>query len=175
VQQLETYRSDLKERDQLLTRLKVKAPTLVNELIASFDDPVWDARLPVFNKAWNWARADRWLEKLYDRNALEQAARQLQTIRKNIDATMGNLAAARAWRHCFQRMTESERQGLMAWMAAMRRIGKGTGKHAPAHRREARRHMDDCRSAIPAWIMPIYRVAESWSCPPSVDTRSLGT
>jgi len=43
----------------------------------------------------------------------------------------------------------------------MRRIGKGTGRYAAMHRKAAREHMEQCRSAIPAWIMPVYRVAET--------------
>ena len=58
-------------------------------------------------------------------------------------------------------MTEHERQHLEAWKMAMGRVGKGTGKYAAKHRRAARENMDQCRSAIPAWIMPICRVAET--------------
>ncbi|TAK29531.1 MAG: hypothetical protein EPO21_21355 [Chloroflexota bacterium] len=58
-------------------------------------------------------------------------------------------------------MNEPQRQHLVAWSKAVRSIGKGTGKYAPLHRRNAREHMNECRSAIPAWVMPIYRVAET--------------
>ena len=44
---------------------------------------------------------------------------------------------------------------------AMSRIGKGTGKYASRHRAAALEHMEECRSAIPAWILPVYRVAET--------------
>ncbi|MDP3981305.1 MAG: AAA domain-containing protein, partial [Chlamydiota bacterium] len=36
-----------------------------------------------------------------------------------------------------------------------------TTARAETHRRDARKHMDHCRTAIPAWIMPLYRVAET--------------
>jgi len=49
----------------------------------------------------------------------------------------------------------------MAWSHAIKKIGKGTGKHAEKHRREAEEYMVECRGAIPAWIMPLFRVTES--------------
>jgi very-short-patch-repair endonuclease len=40
----------------------------------------------------------------------------------------------------------------------MRKLGKGTGKHAARHRREAQGYLNQCRDAVPAWIMPLHRV-----------------
>ena len=41
-------------------------------------------------------------------------------------------------------------------------MGKGTGRSARMERlrREARQYMEQCRDAIPVWIMPRYLVAE---------------
>jgi len=47
---------------------------------------------------------------------------------------------------------------MEAWQQSMRRLGKGTGKHAPRHRREAQEHLNKCREAVPAWVMPLHRV-----------------
>ena len=42
------------------------------------------------------------------------------------------------------------------------KIGKGTGPHAPEYRRRAQHHhLNQCKEAIPAWIMPIHRVWDS--------------
>ncbi|MGH2560169.1 MAG: AAA domain-containing protein, partial [Thermomicrobiales bacterium] len=87
--------------------------------------------------------------------------RDLDSARDQIHDAIKQLAAAKAWQHFFRRMTEEQRRHLMAWTRAVKKIGKGTGKHAAEHRRVAREHMDGCRGAIPAWIMPLYRVAES--------------
>src|SRR5205085_2457436 len=58
-------------------------------------------------------------------------------------------------------LSESERVRLETWEEAVRKIGKGTGKHAARWRQRAREAMQGCRSAIPAWIMPIFKVAEA--------------
>ena len=71
------------------------------------------------------------------------------------------MAALKAWEFCLNNMSDYERQHLISWKKAVEKIGKGTGKYANRYRREARNYMDKCRSAIPAWIMPIYRVTET--------------
>ncbi len=158
---LERDRSRLIERDRLIHRLGTAAPQLARDLESSEAESAWDERLAAFEAAWDWARADQWLAHLSDPEELQGRTRELQSQRERINATMERLAAEKAWQFCFRRMTEAERQNLMAWMQAVRRLGKGTGKYASQHRQAARKYMDECRSAIPAWIMPIYRVAET--------------
>src|SRR5262249_56077356 len=70
-------------------------------------------------------------------------------------------AAEVAWRHCLDRLAERERAHLETGEEAVRKIGKGTGKHAARWRQRAREAMQGCRSAIPAWIMPIFKIAET--------------
>ena len=60
-------------------------------------------------------------------------------------------------------MTENERQHLVAWSKAVRAIGKGTGKYAPLHRRNAREHLNESRSTIPVWVMPLHPSC-LWRC-----------
>ncbi|MCC6315452.1 MAG: AAA family ATPase, partial [Thermomicrobiales bacterium] len=147
--------------DALGERLRVANQTLADALSASAAAETWDERLRNFEAAWNWARADQWSQDLQDPSAFTRRSAELQDHREHILATMRKLAAVKAWDYCFDRLTEPERQHLMAWMKAMQRVGKGTGKYAGRHRNAAREHMDGCRSAIPAWIMPIYRAAET--------------
>lgn len=57
-------------------------------------------------------------------------------------------------------MTGPVRAALMMFVTALRKIGKGTGKGAGRHRKDARTAMAQCYGAIPCWIMPSWRVAE---------------
>lgn len=50
----------------------------------------------------------------------------------------------------------------------MRKLGKGTGKHAHHHRRKAQEHLNQCREAVPAWLMPLYRVWDTISPAPGM-------
>jgi very-short-patch-repair endonuclease len=151
----------LRRRQDLQSRLKASAPRFAGELIASPQETVWGERVKRFEEAWNWANARAWIERLSDPTEDLRLRLALDVEGKRMRDLLQRLAAARAWRHCFERMTPHQRQHLVAWSKAMRKIGKGTGKYVPLHRRAAREHMEECRGAIPAWIMPLYRVVES--------------
>ena len=68
-----------------------------------------------------------------------------------------------AWYHLLHR-TEcdiSMKQALQGWKLTVKKIGKGTGKNAPMYRAQARRLMEKCQEAVPAWIMPIGKALET--------------
>ncbi len=158
---LKRSRVAVERRNALLERLRAESPFLVSALTTNCSDPVWDERMAHFSAAWNWARADQWLRRFTDPQTQGRLTHSLESYRRQIREHIRDLSAAKAWRHCLTRLTEHQRQHLEAWSKAMQRIGKGKGKYADLHRKAAREHMEECRSAIPAWIMPIYRVAET--------------
>ena len=153
--------AQLSRKLALLRRLQDVAPELAQVLIQTFGDPIWDERAPNFERTWNWSRAHGWVVRLSAPGSEEQLRMELENTRVRIAGALEQLAAEKAWTHCFNRMTEQERQSLVAWSKAVRAIGRGTGKYAPIHRANARKHMNESRSAIPAWVMPLHRVAET--------------
>jgi len=65
-------------------------------------------------------------------------------------------------------MSLAHNQHLNAWRQAIKKIGKGTGKNAGHWRRVAQGELEQCREAIPAWVMPLYRVFESVKPAPGI-------
>ncbi len=151
----------LEIRNSLLLTLREHAPRLAAILEQGNSEAVWDERLLQIEKAWNWSRANSWLHEFHQNQDAENLESEAKALQRNLQHTMAELAAEKAWRHCFDRLTEAQRQHLMAWTNAVRRIGRGTGVRAEIHRCNARMHMDECRGAVPAWIMPFYRLAET--------------
>ena len=49
---------------------------------------------------------------------------------------------------------------LILWQQAMKKIGRGKGKSAGYYRRVAKDYLARCSGAIPAWIMPAYKIPE---------------
>lgn len=168
IQSLIESRRRLNRRDELLQKLNTKAPIVASELQDTFSDTVWNDRLQHFSEAWNWSRANQWHKRISDPSRQKQLADRLDNCRQNAKDTIQNLAAAKAWNHCLSHLSEKERMGLRAYQLAVRRIRKGKGKYANQYRREARENMDTCRSAIPAWIMPTYRVVETMKMTPDI-------
>ena len=151
----------LGRRRALHERLVSGAPELARVLAEAPADPVWDERAGGFDRAWNWSRAQAWVIRMAAPDAEQQHRLELENAKQTIARVLEQLAAEKAWAHCFDRMTENERQHLVAWSKAVRSIGRGTGKYAPMHRRSAREHLNESRSAIPAWVMPLHQVAET--------------
>lgn len=149
------------QREHWLSALQKASPRVAATLRAEFAEVTWDERAEQFEHAWNWARARAWVERLSDPEAERRHLLELDSAKESIRGCLKDIAVEKAWASCFSRMTEHERQHLVAWAKAVRSIGAGTGKYVAHHRRNAREHMNECRSAIPAWVMPLYRVAET--------------
>lgn len=152
----------VRKKHEMIGRLAKYAPKLARELTCCSDSILWVQRIKDLEKAWSWARGITWLGDFFrtDQESLERHSQRLdEDIRQNI----AELAALKAWNFCFRRMGEDQdhRRHLMGWQLEMRKYGKGTGKHAPIHRRNAQRHLKKCRTAVPAWIMPLHRVYET--------------
>jgi hypothetical protein len=121
----------------------------------------WGGRLAAFDDAWAWAAAGAWVAArgATDVNAVQA---EIGLTEERIRREVETLAATRAWRHAVSpdRLTGQARANLEHYAYLVRRLGKGTGKYATQRRAEVRTAMDRCRSAVPVWILPVYRIAE---------------
>lgn len=150
----------LLRRDDLLSTLH-SCSTLRDTLCSSTSESVWGDRLSNFAEAWNWCRANAWLQRFSDPGRERALLQQIDSCQQRIRTRTQALTACKAWEFVLARMKPEEKEHLSAWKLAIKKIGKGTGKYAPQYRREAREHLEHCRPAIPAWVMPVYRVAET--------------
>ena len=151
---------NVRRKHEITEKIKESAPYLAEFLTKCREPEIWTDRLKKLSKAWAWAKAKNWIEDLLssDVNSLKRHTNRLEEeIRKAIAV----LASDRAWKYCFTRMHETHRRHLMGWQNEMKLLGKGKGKHAHTHRQNALRHLNECREAVPAWIMPLHRVYDT--------------
>lgn len=142
----------------ILKILKKYAPLLSEELLLNPENTVWNERIHNLYDAWHWSQARYWLEdyiRKEDAPSLEERALQIED---EIGKIIAQIASLRAWSFCFSRMKDEHRRHMESWQQEIRKLGKGTGKHAPYHRREAQKQLNECREAVPAWVMPLHRV-----------------
>jgi very-short-patch-repair endonuclease len=147
-----------------LKRLAAKAP-LFTAALMNEDNQTAIQHLKDLEKAWTWRQASDWMRnfKCQDGNILERNIRRYEiTSAKALE----ELAALKAWEHCFSRMTREHQEHLVSWHQSMKRLGKGTGKHAHKHRQDAQKSLNECKGAVPAWIMPLHRVYETVEASP---------
>lgn len=144
--------------DEYLSQLHCLLPSLTNELKRTCGEPYWYERLQHIGDAWHWAQARYWIEEYIRQEDVPSLVKHAKQIEDEINAIIEKLASLHAWSFCFSRIENNHRRHMEAWQQSMRRLGKGTGKHAPRHRREAQQHLNQCREAVPAWVMPLHRV-----------------
>lgn len=152
----------------LLDRLAKFAPILARELSDNPSNIDWPDRLINIEKGWLWKRAKSYLEDYLNKDDIPGLQRRLGQLENDIRECLIELSSTLAWKFCFSRMGEAHRRNLVGWELAIRKLGKGTGKHAPKHRRDAQYHLNQCKDAIPAWIMPLHRVYDSVKAAPSI-------
>ena len=158
IQELEKERQRLQKMDEYLSKMHRLLPSLTDELKQTCVEPYWDERLQQIGNAWHWAQARYWIEEYIRQEDVPALAKRAKQIEDEINDIIAKLASLHAWSFCFSRLKEDHRRHMEAWQQSMRRLGKGTGKHAPRHRREAQQHLNQCREAVPAWVMPLHRV-----------------
>ena len=120
-----------------------------------------DALIPIdWREAWDWAAASAYLARIDDRDRLRSLAEERVRLDAEIRKTFERVVRERTFYELGRSMSGPVRSALMMFATALRRTGKGTGKGAVRHRRDARSAMAQCYDAIPCWIMPTWRVAE---------------
>lgn len=112
--------------------------------------------------AWKWKQLSGTLDEMTRQPFSELQAESIR-LSKAYRSTTAAYAEKSAWYHLLK-ATEGDidmRHALQGWKQTVKKIGKGTGKNAPALKAKARELMSKCQTAVPAWIMPINRALES--------------
>lgn len=158
IQDLDKEHLHLQKIEEYLTQLRKLLPRLADCLKDTCNEPYWEERIRRIGDAWHWAQARYWIEDYIRQEDVPALAKRTKQIEDEINSIIAKLASLHAWSFCFSRLKEDHRRNMEAWQQSMRKLGKGTGKHAAYHRREAQKHLNKCREAVPAWVMPLHRV-----------------
>ena len=149
-------------RRELLNRLMLAAPQWA-ESIRRRKGIHGQGILPdTVEDAWKWKQLHQIVSGILEEPYAKLQADSLSLSRRYRQIT-AEYAQKRAWYHLMRR-TEGDvdmRQALLGWKQTIKRIGKGTGKNAPALKAKARELMGRCQEAVPGWIMPMGRALES--------------
>jgi transcription elongation GreA/GreB family factor/very-short-patch-repair endonuclease/uncharacterized small protein (DUF1192 family) len=153
--------SDLARRRELLLKLDRVAPAWagairLREGIHGGDQLPGDPA-----QAWLWRQLNDELDRR-GRISLDELQRQIAQLTDELQRLTASLVEKKAWASQVRRTTLQQRMALNGFKELMRRVGRGTGRRAPQFLAEARRLMPLCQSAVPVWIMPLSRVAETF-------------
>ena len=124
-------------------------------------DSVVDQLIPDdWRQAWRLRRLNTYLELVMLMSTCDSWRQDAQTCRTSFPGVR-DIVVKRTWLKLTENATPNIRSALQAYLNAIRKIGKGTGKRAVRYRRDARRAAAEANPAVPCWIMAHYRVSES--------------
>ena len=110
--------------------------------------------------AWRWRQLSQEINR---RASLDEVTltERLKHCQTSLRETTADLIDRKAWLGQLRRVGLAEQLALNGWAQLQKKIGKGTGKRAPALQAEARKLLVKAQGAVPVWIMPLARVAEA--------------
>lgn len=79
--------------------------------------------------AWKWRKVHRKIEELRKQPSLEQLEQKMTSLRRKEAKFIRQLVAESTWQAQIERTTPAQKRSLHAWLNAIKRIGKGTGKY----------------------------------------------
>lgn len=151
-------RDKIGEMDNSLILLDKYLPKLHNELLQTHSEKYWDERFEQLSDAWFWKQAKTYITEQFLKEDIVSLEKRLRQIDQEIHAKTASIASDLSWDFCFSRLEDQHRREMISWQQSIKKLGKGTGKYANQHRREARMHLNNCHEAVPAWVMPLHRI-----------------
>ena len=137
------------------------APKLAQKLrqmATGFDEKLSSVTLL---RDWRLRRLATHLQAIDAHDELKKLSAARSEVEHDLARVYEELVVKRSWLKLTEIATPGVRAALQAYLNAIQRIGKGTGKRAFRYRRDARAAAAEAQRAVPCWIMPHHRVSES--------------
>ncbi len=113
-------------------------------------------------RAWRWRQAQTWFDETIGAVDTAVLGRKVERCRDRIQQLTRDLVVTLAWLSVARTLDDRKKAALSDWTAALRKIGKGTGKSAAHWQAVAQRAMAEAVDAVPVWVMSIDRALEQF-------------
>ncbi len=154
--------------NDLLKRLQSVAPNWASQIEGAARESGIEAVPQDWVLAWRWGRLNEWLIHLHNRESAESLQYRLERARKKERELITQFVSERTWQRQIANIKDHQYMALTAWANAMRQFGKGTGKYAQRHLASANKAMVEAVGAVPVWVMPLFRVVQSFGVEPGI-------
>lgn len=138
-------------------------PKTIDEIKSSIrkDNPV-DLDI---SENWKYKRLVSWLDELHTGSSITQISKDLQILKNQERDLIKKIVETSAWMHLKDRATKKQKEALASFAKSMKDYGKGTGKYASKHLKDARESLEVGKDAVPVWIMPINSIHQLFPNP----------
>lgn len=148
------------KRNNILEKINSKAEEWYTAIIEEkFDKDIVD----IF-EVWKWKSLYQKIKEM-EKEPYEKLQIESKELAEKIKKITIELVEKKSWYHVLKFIEKKENllvgQALRGWKQSVDKIGKGTGKNAEMHRKQAREKMKECQKAIPIWIMPMDKVIDT--------------
>ncbi|TML30359.1 MAG: DNA helicase [Actinobacteria bacterium] len=159
IRRLWTIRPDALRFAELSARLRLVAPQWTVEIESGEALP--DSGETAL-RAWRWRQAQTWFDETVGAVDTAGLGRRVERCRDRIQQLTRDLVVTSAWLSVARTLDDRKKAALADWTAALRKIGKGTGKSAAHWQAVAQRAMAEAVDAVPVWVMSIDRALEQF-------------
>lgn len=159
IRRLWTVRADAMRFAELAARLAPAAPVWTGLIEAGTAVPDSGEHA---HRAWRWRQAQTWFDDVVGQVDTAALGRRVERCRDQIRSLVGELVVTAAWLGVARSLDDRKKAALADWTAALRKIGKGTGKTAAHWQAMAQQAMAEAVTAVPVWVMSIDRALEQF-------------
>lgn len=115
--------------------------------------------------AWRIQRYKSWLDHIHGKTNIQELQNQHEIYLKQEQELNAQLVSVLSWQRQIARVTDAQKQALMAWALYMKKVGKMTGKYWRKNLKAAQDALFVAKDAVPVWIMPLSRVVQMFPNP----------
>lgn len=134
------------------------AKSLCTEVVSSTIDLLLPSN---WKQGWRLKRLQTYLNSIDARQELKKLAGQRTETESDLAKSYQEIVSKRTWLKLAENANPTVRAALKAYMSAIAKIGRGTGKRAVRYRQDARNAALMANPAIPCWIMRHDRISET--------------
>ncbi|OFW07907.1 MAG: hypothetical protein A3G20_09155 [Acidobacteria bacterium RIFCSPLOWO2_12_FULL_59_11] len=159
---LNALTSNASQLRKLLNRLSAFAPQWAASARATDGASLGSGSL--LDGAWRWRRLATWFEQTTAGREPSELEAELRHLAKRRLKLVADLVAAKAWTAVVARIDDPTQRALGAYKIANALAQQRYSRFAPMYQRQLRAALDECRHAVPVWIMPVERVLADFRC-----------
>lgn len=156
---LSSIRAEAQRLRELHSRLAAAAPVWAQQVMS---DPDNSGDPDLLHSSWQWRQLEVWVGTVLQTVSPDILQKELHGLVEERLQTVADLVTQRAWRRLADNLGDKERRGLNTYLHAVARYGVTGGKYEARKAAEIRRAMDECKSAVPVWVMTSARALTSF-------------